>query len=503
LSADECSGWISRATAKGFEPMGERYPGGYRDNDRLVLDHPAWAAELFRRLEHLLPVEHLDAEGERWRLRGLNSRFRFCRYRGGQSFTRHQDGAWTSPSGERSWLTCQLYLNDASEFEGGETRFYAGRSPEAALDISVTPEAGMALVFDHQHWHDGAPVPRGTKYVMRTDVMFERVSRQPAAQGHRGYVWCALVRNDGSLVTGSRDTTILQWPSMQRLTGHSASVTALAEDARGRLWSGSRDATVRRWSGETSEVVGAHHGAVLSLTALGEQGVLSTGADGLLALWSLDGARLAEAGGFEGWVWCAARLDARRVVAGSEDGMLRVWRVDGGLSTERVIPVGSPIRAVAVSNEGLVAAGTERGEVLLFRGTDWQLLRRAHLHAAPVTALAFFPGGRLASGAEDDCARVSRDLKVLSTLPHPGFVRTVAVLPSGALVTGGYDGTVRTWLEQHPDEGDDRQGGEAQARGDHHFHHPVLLRRELFVLGGFPIAVKDVPQHVRAENLAL
>src|SRR6185436_308568 len=43
LSGVECAEWIARATARGFEPMGNRYPGGYRNNDRLVLDDAEWA----------------------------------------------------------------------------------------------------------------------------------------------------------------------------------------------------------------------------------------------------------------------------------------------------------------------------------------------------------------------------------------------------------------------------------------------------------------------------
>ena len=37
---------------------------------------------------------------------------------------------------------------------------------------AVVPEQGMALVFVHAVLHRGAPVTRGRKYVLRSDVMY-------------------------------------------------------------------------------------------------------------------------------------------------------------------------------------------------------------------------------------------------------------------------------------------------------------------------------------------
>ncbi len=54
-----------------------------------------------------------------------------------------------------------IYLNGGAR--GGETRFE---------NASVTPEAGLALIFDHYLLHEGAPVLEGQKYVLRSDVMY-------------------------------------------------------------------------------------------------------------------------------------------------------------------------------------------------------------------------------------------------------------------------------------------------------------------------------------------
>lgn len=57
---------------------------------------------------------------------------------------------------------------------GGETVFYATSKRTLA---SVTPQAGAALLHAHGRrclMHCGAPVMRGTKYVLRCDVMFRK-----------------------------------------------------------------------------------------------------------------------------------------------------------------------------------------------------------------------------------------------------------------------------------------------------------------------------------------
>ena len=63
----------------------------------------------------------------------------------------------------RSLLTLLLYLDE--DFEGGETEF-----PEQGETIA--PRAGNALWLQHAVLHAGKPVTRGTKHLLRTDVLY-------------------------------------------------------------------------------------------------------------------------------------------------------------------------------------------------------------------------------------------------------------------------------------------------------------------------------------------
>lgn len=137
---------------------------GYRDQDRVMVDDPEAAAELYRRLR-----PHVPARIGPFVSVGLNERLRCYRYRPGQRFTPHMDH-WYRPSPTRITLhTVLVYFNagDGVDFEGGETRFCE------QLDATVVPAAGRVAIFQHKLRHEGSEVLRGTKYAMRTELLFE------------------------------------------------------------------------------------------------------------------------------------------------------------------------------------------------------------------------------------------------------------------------------------------------------------------------------------------
>ena len=150
---------------------------------------------------------------------GINRRFRFYRYVPGRYYRPHIDGAWPSSgfdingdyrydinnitnkngmqfvqsndsskiaqNGEPkqssrrpqlSRLTFLIYLND--NFEGGNTTFFIpAKEQEGVLNaFPVKPSRGCVLVFPHgtctAPLHEGSPVLKGCKYVVRTEVEY-------------------------------------------------------------------------------------------------------------------------------------------------------------------------------------------------------------------------------------------------------------------------------------------------------------------------------------------
>ncbi len=161
LEPDECRSLIALAEREGFASAGVRTVDGpkampaIRNNDRAMLPSPHWVDLLWQRLQQV-PLPVLDGQAPRCLPREL----RFYRYAPGQRFKMHKDGPWHE-DGLTSRLTMLVYLNDG--FAGGDTDF---------REFRVRPEAGSALLFIHDTWHEGAAVEEGTKYVLRSDVMY-------------------------------------------------------------------------------------------------------------------------------------------------------------------------------------------------------------------------------------------------------------------------------------------------------------------------------------------
>lgn len=162
LSHERCRDLIEFSEQVGYEPAtlsGQRKQtrnAHVRNNDRVILDDPELADELWNRVGEFLPARYLF-----WKPVGLNERFRFYRYDPGQRFVWHMDGSFRRENGDESKVTLLFYLNE--NMEGGATSFKGFR---------VEPSTGRALFFLHKYLHQGETVSKGRKYVLRTDVMY-------------------------------------------------------------------------------------------------------------------------------------------------------------------------------------------------------------------------------------------------------------------------------------------------------------------------------------------
>jgi prolyl 4-hydroxylase len=162
FTQDECQEQIAYAEQRGFELATINARGGplvdtqIRNNDRLIADDIDMAARIWKRVRRFIPRRKYGRN-----VTGLNERLRYYRYTRGQKFDWHFDGAYQRANGELSLLTFMIYLNDG--YEGGATLFEP---------LDVMGKQGMALVFEHELLHSGGEIIAGTKYVLRSDVMY-------------------------------------------------------------------------------------------------------------------------------------------------------------------------------------------------------------------------------------------------------------------------------------------------------------------------------------------
>lgn len=173
LSAAECAALLTAHEDAEWLPAtinsatGRVVEARVRDSSTAIVRDPGLAALLYARALPHLPAQMLDQLGgrpRRVRPFGLYQPLRIYRYEAGEHFGLHHDQSYQDPSGRRSLLTFMVYLNEG--FSGGETAF-----PEQGQVI--TPRTGTALLFQHMLLHAGERVTSGTKYALRTDVLFE------------------------------------------------------------------------------------------------------------------------------------------------------------------------------------------------------------------------------------------------------------------------------------------------------------------------------------------
>lgn len=196
LSAQECQRFIEITEALGYLPDAPvSLPRSIRHNDNvtMVVDQPTTEI-IWQRVASLfyLGTDHFEG----LKPLGLNARFRFYKYQAGDFFKPHTDGSWpgsrvidgklvTQAFDDRwSQMTFLIYLSD--NFEGGSTQFWVeknnpNRSARAINDaklVNIRTPAGGVLVFPHGYHpmhclHSSEPIIKGTKYIIRTDVLFE------------------------------------------------------------------------------------------------------------------------------------------------------------------------------------------------------------------------------------------------------------------------------------------------------------------------------------------
>ncbi|KIW09367.1 uncharacterized protein PV09_00265 [Verruconis gallopava] len=201
FTAQECASLLSAAEKVGSWERAMVNVGGGRQQmmtdvrncARIIWDDEDLVGRIWARCEpHVQEVMRLEnmphvtgewsvQKKEVWKMTRLNERMRFLKYVGGEYFKRHCDGIYETPDRkERSYFTLHLYLNDETSTEiepllkGGATRFHSFRR---SCYMDIQPKTGRVLIFQHRNLpHSGEDVVAGTKYTLRTDLMYTKLS---------------------------------------------------------------------------------------------------------------------------------------------------------------------------------------------------------------------------------------------------------------------------------------------------------------------------------------
>lgn len=163
LTEEECQNFILQAEKIGFTfadvNTGSRREllTNIRNNERVDYTSPELAEQWWQKLssDKLPAIEGMKAVG-------VSPYFRFYKYSPDQKFNMHKDGR-QNIDGNTTMFTLLVYLNQ--DYVGGNTKFRQD-------DLSISAEAGKALIFEHHLWHQGDKILQGTKYVLRSDIVY-------------------------------------------------------------------------------------------------------------------------------------------------------------------------------------------------------------------------------------------------------------------------------------------------------------------------------------------
>jgi WD40 repeat protein len=465
LTPAECGELIALAESKGFHSASTDYPPTYRSNDRLVHDDESLSRHFFQRLRLFAPLimrPHGDRGPESWRLDGVNERLRFCRYTADQQFNIHQDGVHHRALDRRSMLTFMIYLTDGEAFSGGDTEFFAD-GPRATPDGSsqpevvarVRPKIGTLILFDHGIWHAGAKVQFGTKYILRSDVLYRKDDACSSQRTrHQGYIWTLARQGPDSFASAGRDCSIRIWDRAFEptavLTGHTRSVLGLAPLDATRLASVSRDRTLRLWNvpaARCTNTVVAHDAAALTVVRLDGDRIATGAADHTIKIWSYAGREIAMIQAHAGWVWKVVRVNDDLFASASEDGTVNLWHAQT-YAQMGCLPGSVPLRSMAASPDGkrLVTGDvTGRLRVWIDLQQDPRVESECIAHRGAIRSVVFLGADTVASGGEDHRMHIWRGapLRSVYQAEHGNFVTDIVAMDDQRCASASYDGEIR------------------------------------------------------------
>ncbi|MGR6871640.1 oxidoreductase [Pseudomonas sp. HK3] len=196
LTKEECQQFINITESLGYLPdAAVSLPRHVRHNDNVT-----WVADeltidtIWQRCQPLFTDDQNIFNGSK--ALGLNGRFRFYRYKKGDFFKTHTDGAWPGSRvineqlhgdafGDRfSQMTFLIFLTE--DFEGGNTQFIVNKDDPllpakyngSTKTVDVRTPTGGVLCFPHgmhplHRLHSSQEIHSGIKYIIRSDVLFE------------------------------------------------------------------------------------------------------------------------------------------------------------------------------------------------------------------------------------------------------------------------------------------------------------------------------------------
>jgi WD40 repeat protein/serine/threonine protein kinase len=378
---------------------------------------------------------------------------------------RHELGAVSalSPTGARLAGVLDDRVVGVWELGGGGRRFLDGPRGDLAVALAFDP-TGQRLAIGYMS-------PGAERTSVRVWSL-DAPDREPLVlEGHGDRITDLAFSPDGrQLVSGSRDRTARVWTfegpageppiaaSSRVLHGHEGTVSGLAFSPDGETIVSSSEGTIRLWPSDGSEVPFALSGRRPCLSPDGSRLALVEGSRVLIH--ALDGAperpplaRHLDSGPFYNSNFGErAAIDAkgRWLASIPGHGRMYLWSTqDWRLTATYQVPEDLHDLVLAVAVDGSVVAGTEAGELLLWREGEDEAVELGR-QSGQVVGVAFDPAGaRLISTGRNGEATLwtlAEPGQGRGLAEHEGYVHALAFSDDGrAFGSASVKGELRVW----------------------------------------------------------
>ncbi|KAF2454059.1 PUL domain-containing protein [Lineolata rhizophorae] len=292
-------------------------------------------------------------------------------------------------------------------------------------------------------------------------------------EGHEDDVRAVAFPHASFVLSASRDATVRLWKQLSSsppsydntLISHGTSfVNSLAyvppssDFPDGLVVSGGKDAIIEaRAPGKPPHdnadgLLLGHSANVCSLN-IGEDGrtIVSGGWDAEARVWQVGRwEATAVLQGHQGSVWAVLAYDRETIITGCADKLIRVFHPSGKLL--RTIKGGPDVvRALCKMPQGhpsgaqFASAGNDA--VIRFWTLEGHQIAELYGHESFIYSLAVLPSGELVSSSEDRTARVWKADQCIQTITHPAISvwSVAACADNGDIVTGASDRVVRVF----------------------------------------------------------
>lgn len=219
LSETECADIISQY-GENLEDVSHIY-GRLRINSRCRFESDDLATTLWGRLAPFYKGltrsfgDMQDYSYGEWKATHISNHFRLCKYTNGGRFAAHYDARKLLDPQTQTMLSLNIYLNTVSDDAGGGTRILSSNAKSTTKDCvvyEVRPKMGLGCVFGDTVLHDGDELKKDEKWLLRTDIIFQRPSYDldnlPLDQQSKAFVAYEMA---GDLKDFGNETAAAQW----------------------------------------------------------------------------------------------------------------------------------------------------------------------------------------------------------------------------------------------------------------------------------------------------